>query len=270
MSTLRIYSDEAGKMSFSDDEGPFVVSAVGVMGEHPTLGSVEGKAAWVCSKLAKLKAFVHCSLVIPQIGYGKAIKQKLEKMDIMACATRDLVGSNAEFLTDEGLQRRYIIYTHCMQDVIQGPLINAVIREPVDRVEIYFDQMTMATGTRRLLIDQIKSMKERLLDLIEEMENLNPTYAAQKRANVQFDGIHIAWSNEDGTESAADGLKLAHYLASMKYQDLLKGKSTFDAEMKLAGYKNYERNITQQLIRPISQDSIAEWKQNTGLAESEV
>lgn len=270
MSTLRIYTDEAGKMPMTDDDGPFVVSAVGILGEHPTFASVNGRAAWLCSKLVELNAHANCSFVIPQPGFGDAVRKKLAKMDLMARSTRLLTGANNHYLTPAGLQQRFIIYNHCMQDVVQGPLLRAVLKSPLERVEICLDQMTMAPGTRLMLITHVKSMRQQLLSTIKKLENLNPDHAKRIRANVRFDEIHISWSDEEHMETADGGLKLAHYLASLKYRDLRRGQRVLDNQLIESGYTNYGRNITEQLIRPIAGSSVREWEQNTGLSEPEI
>ena len=257
-------------MPLRDDDGPFVVASVAVRGVHPEITSVEGRPRWLCTKLVELGAFANCSLVRPCAGYGLSIGKKLEKMDVMARATRLMTGANAQYLTQNGLQQRYVIYSHCMQDVVQGPILRAVSSFPVEHVEIYLDEMTMAPGTRRLLRTHVRSMNRNLVATIERLQALSPSHAASLRANLRFDEIRVAWSNEEESGAAKDGLRLAHYLASLTYHDLVHARSDLSDSMTQCGYQNYIRDITPQLVRPISQETIARWEQNSGLSEPEI
>ncbi len=260
MSTLRIYADEAGTMPLKDDDQVFVVAAVSLIGSHPDAEAHVGRAEWVHSRLKHIKATPHCCYVQPGPGYAELISSKFEKMDLMARTTCLLNGANTEYLPSRGgLPFRNTIWVQGMQSMLQGPLLDAVMCGPITSVDLYLDQKTMASETRALFQAQLDNLKSDLLDAVHTLARLSPRRAKDIIANTRFDSINIHWSDDIETTDCDHGLKLAHYVASLTYQDLLTGRQTFTKLIEGDGHQRFMRNITPLLTRPLHDDTIRAW-----------
>jgi hypothetical protein len=252
-------------MPLKDSDEVFIAATVSVIGAHPQIQNAEGRPDWLCNRLEEFKARPQCSLIRPSNGYGRAIAKKLGEMDVMARATRLVTGANAKYLPMGGIPFRNTIWSLCAQDAVQGPLLRAVIEQPVISAELYFDQKTMAPETRTLFRSQINRMPGILINSIKATAKLNARRASAILDNIQFDRINVRWSDEPGTADATGGLTLAHYLASLTRKEMLRGRSALSNLLISRGFDGFLRDVTNLATRPISLEAVRDWESLTGL-----
>ena len=256
-------------MPMNDTDNVFVAAMVFCTGLHPNIGSTHdlGKSSVFLSCLKKLDVdFCFCTIK-PYPGYGESIQSKLSKMDTMARTTRLLTGRNTDFLPpDNGLPFGNMVWIYAMQSALQTSLVETILEGPVTSVELYLDRKTMAKATRDLFITHIQGLRKNLFEVLLKLDDIAPPERKGIYRNCRFERILVKWSDDPGTEDAADGLRLAHYVASLSRSDLISRKQKF-LQPDIAAR---EHNITGYWATPISPEAVKSWERLTGLTEPKI
>lgn len=272
MTILRIYGDEAGTMPLEDDGDIFVTATVSVLGEPPLINLPNGHHTWLIDQFKALNVTPCIAFIKPISGYGKEIKIKLDKMNIMARMTRLITGSNAQYLTQEGIPLRNYIWVFCMGQAIGQGIVGAIVKEyNVDRIEIVLDQKTMPVPVRSLFKNQIQQISPLLGEILEQAKQINPQLAEKFKSRLRFsqDTISLCWSDEVNSSSSKGGLVLAHYLASHYRKGLIKPNNPIKLRLSQSGFQNIDVDFTNK-ITSIDRRAIENWEAITGLREPNI
>lgn len=200
MAILRIYGDEAGTMPLDDNEDVFVTAMVSILGDHPLINKPNGHLQWLMDQFKALHAVPFVAFIKPIPGYGKCVKQKLDKMNTMARMTRLMTGTNSQYLTQEGLPLRNYIWVHCMSlSIGLATFKGGIIREYIDKVDILLDQKTMPVPSRNLLKSLIGKAPSTLGEVLNQAKRrFDPQQVKEFESRLKFsqDTISLTWSDE--------------------------------------------------------------------------
>lgn len=260
-------------MPLDDNGDVFVTATVSILGDHPSINKPDGHPQWLIDQLKALQAIPFVAFIKPTPGYGDSIKQKLDKMNIMARMSRLMKGANSQYLTQEGIPLRNHIWNHCMiLSIGLATFKGGIIREHIDKVDILLDQKTMKEPSRNLLKNVIQKAPRSLWEVLEQAKRLDPHQVNEFKSRLKFsqDTMSLAWSDEIDTPSSRGGLDLAHYLAS-HYRKGLKRSNNPPIKLLLSqsGFQSPDIDLTGT-ITSIDPRAVREWEINTGLREPEV
>jgi hypothetical protein len=151
-------------------------------------------------------------------------------------------------------------------------VLSSLFSGPVTGVEIVLDQKTLARETRFLVINQLERIPEEVRNSLTRLRVHDPPAVDRLIQHLQFGArdCSIAWSDASGTDWAEGGLQLAHCLARAarrSYSGEERPSGAFSGEMQSHGYQNYDVDLTEQIIAPIHEETIQQWKRDTGLPE---
>jgi hypothetical protein len=270
MSVLMIFGDEAGTMPEEDDGDVFTAATVATLVKIPMINQPSGKVGWLVEQFKAFGAIPHVAFVKPKLGYGKAIKERQQKMNTMARITRLMTGTNRDFLTRDGMPLRNYIWLYCMGQSIAQAVVSAVIRTEIHRIEIILEQKTMAVPTRTLFESQLPGISNLLLSVLKKAHEVDSSRAALYESRIKFssDSISLCWSDQTCASGSEGGLCLAHYLASLYRRGLVRsGEPRIKTLLREEGFTGVEMDITDKLISPLNRKSIQKWEKNTGLRE---
>jgi len=77
MSILLIYGDESGGIPTHDDDLPFCVASLGVVGDHPSLRSPIDRRGLLVEQIVKHRAIPFVAFINPSTGYGDVLSKKM-------------------------------------------------------------------------------------------------------------------------------------------------------------------------------------------------
>lgn len=269
MNTLWVYIDESGDIPLEDEDGPFVVASVSIFGNPPAIADKVGRVDWLVEKIQELQAIPFIVEIVPEAGFGQAIKSKMSKLDTMARATK-LVTGNHKYISQYGFVPRNIIWCQCVVQSVANAMVKCINRGSVDKINIVVDEMALADGMRILLKDTIKKrLPMSLSNVLREAAELYVDKVRTFIANSRFEkNIQLEFGRAESKEQTTDGLHLAHYLASLYRKQRAKNHAlSIKLQLEKYGHQNFIKNQTNILIEPIASESINTWKRNTGLPE---
>lgn len=270
MAILKIFGDEAGTMPQEDDGDIFTTATISILGDYPIINNPNGCRELLIEKIKDLNAIPHIAYVKPKSGYGNAIKNKIDKMNTMARMTRLMTGANKQYLTQQRVPLRNLIWSYCMKQAIVMAIVSAIVREIIDKVEIVLDQKSMASPTERLFAKQVLLSSDQLSRVVREVEQLYPQQAALYKSRLRFtsEKTSLCWSDEPCSHGSEGGLRLAHYLASHFRKDLsISEEPEIKKLLSKEGFNLIDLNCTDKLTAPFDSRVIEEWEKNTGLRE---
>jgi hypothetical protein len=270
MAVLMIFGDEAGTMPEGDDGDVFTAATVSTLVEIPMINQPSGQTGWLIEQFKAFDAIPRVAFLKPKPGYGKAIKEKMQKMNTMARVTRLMTGANKNYLTRDGVPLRNYVWLYCMGQSIGQAVVSAVIRTEIHRIEIILDQKTMAVPTRTLFESQLLKTSNQLLAVLKDAREVDSSRAALYEFRVKFtaDFISLCWSDQTCASVYEGGLCLAHYLASLYRRGLVRSEEPrIKMLLKEEGFGGVEMDFTDKLISPLNRKSIQRWEENTGLRE---
>lgn len=269
MAILRVFADESGTMP-QDDDGIFVMATVSLVGDPPIIKNHNGHLSWLIDKLVELNARPQVSTVIPVPGYGETIRVKFSKMKLMARYKRVMNEKKHKYLDEYEGSLRNKIWSRGMNQSIALSVLDGIVRGPIDRLQVTLDNKTMREPDRRLFLDIVNIVPQTIKDILMRVKEVNPVQADQFSANIAFTSseICINWKNPEDDDHETDGLWLAHHLSKHYLKDLSRAPEPQVREkLSEAGFNEFELDITNSLMAPISRSAIDRWKQDTGLPE---
>lgn len=269
MAILHIFGDESGTMPLNDTDGPFVAATVSFLGEPPNVMRDSNKDETLVSIFKNLNAVPFAAIVKPFLGYKKALKNKYDKMQVMARATALVMGSSSQSLDQAGLTPRNIVWTHAMTQAIVNAVGSIMFDSDINSVRILLDEKTLSHSMRLLFSQTLLQMGTNFREFLTYYRQLNPAKMFQYKNNIQFSAANtsINWSDDSGQFRSEFGLKLAHRLASKTYHQLKdSGKKGIETKLRDAGFEDFIKDITD-IVTNLDQRLIDNFRQNTGLPE---
>ena len=100
--------------------------------------------------------------VKPRAGYGKAINEKLQKINTMSRVARLMTGANKQYLTSDGISLRNFVWVGCMIQSIAQAVPLALLQAEINAFETILDQKTMAVPTRTFFEKQLRKIGHQL------------------------------------------------------------------------------------------------------------
>jgi hypothetical protein len=273
LATLYIFGDESGTMPVKDNDKPFVAATVAVLDNTPALinGSDDDKKLVEIFKELNVIPFV--AIVKPFPGYGKAVKVKHDKMQVMARATRLVTGANAQYLDQKtrtyGLDLRNTVWCHAMLQAIARTVLHTVFTSPIDVVQIVLDQKTMRPPMRLFFKEMVvQQMGVGTRQFLRNLLPMNPSVISQWESHVRFSAktTSINWSDESKELEEEFGLKLVDRFARKMYQAQATHEAGIETILRDAGFDDFVVDISEVVTR-LDQRVVDNFKRNTGLPE---
>ena len=196
----------------------------------------------------------------------------LDKMQVMARATRLVTGANSQYLDPTGVNLRNLVWSHAMLQAVVHAVRSTMFITAIESLRIVLDEKTMTHPTRRLFTQTLRRMGASVTELLRSYAHLDPAKMSLYKSRIQFraDTTAIHW-RDDGEEFRSEfGLKLAHRFAKKTYQQLEnRGKAGIEQKLKEAGFEDFVLDITGIVTR-LDQRLVDNFKRNTGLPEPRV
>jgi hypothetical protein len=271
VNTLYVYADECGTMPIDDHGDPFVGATVSALQPISGVRGLRFGRVQLLAQMTRNAATPFLAHVQPFSGYGQQMAAKFGKMDTMARARR-LVRRTHEYLPRGGIAVRNMVWGHCVTQAVAQAFATYAFRAPISRLEVTFDQKTLAPENRRMVIDKCREIPQRARDSAEKFRALNERQVDDFLSNVQVaqSDVVIQWSDEPGAAGTEDGLLLADRLAWHYQKHLLRPTTpSFTELLAQAGHTGITIDVTPLLLAPIDRESIDKWKRDTGLPEPE-
>ena len=269
MSTLFIFGDESGTMPLKDSDKPFVTATISVLDQRPELIEGSNNNKKLVEILKHIKATPTAMVVKPYPGYSKAIKEKYNKLNTMARATRLLTGANADYLDQKtlttGLDSRNSIWCQAMFTAIGRAILNTVNTSAICTVRIILDQKTMRPSMRAffkdILIQQLcVGTKKYLLNFHHSDSSGNDFL--KSRVCFSAESTFFSWSDENEDLEKEFGLRLADRLSRKIYQSQDSKNHEIETLLNQAGYDDCVVDFTKEVAQ-LSQRVVENFKEKT-------
>lgn len=266
MNKLLIFGDESGTMPVKDSDDIFVTSSISVFNSYPSFDNKNFHREWVINFIKEKHMFPAISYVLPRKGYSKNLKDKYDKINIMARMTRLMTGANKQYLTKDCIPLRNHIWLFCTLQSINNTIINSLIKNKIFEINVFLDQKSLAYASKNLFIRMLQRKLKLYKKSLLKFKDQHPEFIKIliDRFIDASNSIYLFWSNEENTKNAKGGLLLAHYLASYYKKDFNKHK-TIQNLLKQYGFKNADNDVTDLLLIPPNQQALDTWQRNTGL-----
>jgi hypothetical protein len=260
-------------MPVDDVDKPFVAATVAVLGDPPVLvcGSDDGRK--MAEIFASLNIIPFAAIVKPYPGYGKTLKAKYDKINVMARATRLITGAGAPYLDDkalrEGLDLRNTVWGHAMVQAIANAVLNTLFTNSVDAVQVILDRKTMTPPMRQFFKDMIVNrIGEGTKRFLRSFRPANPTVVSEWEDRVRFSSKTTAfsWSDESEELEKQFGLRLADRFARKIYQAQITGQPGIEVILEAAGFQGFVHDISR-LVTRLDERLVDNFRNKTGLPE---
>lgn len=264
MARIWIYGDESGTMPASDRDAPFVAALLVARNAIAEVGRRSRSVNWLVCTIRALELRPSIAYVKPRPGFAKTWAAKTDLMDTMARARR-LVTGRHDYLPQAGIPRRNHVWIRATQQALLQSTLSSLFVGPVVEVTLVLDRKTMANETERFMRDRVDALIPLVKDQLLRLRSAHPKYAAQidrYHENLQTTCIKFEW----GSPEKQAGLWLSHHLARLTHRELMgqNKKSLFDA-LTRDGHRHFCRDVTDSLLRPVTDEAIERWKRDTGL-----
>ena len=272
MAVLHIFGDESGSMPVNDEDKPFVAATVTFIEKTPIAvkGSNDDK---ILVSIFKDQAVIPFAAVVnPFPGFGKALKYKHDKMQVMARATRLVTGANSEYIDPTGVNLRNFVWSHAMLQAVVHAIRSTMFTTAIDSLRIVLDEKTMTHPMRRLFTETVQRMGTSVREFLKKHARLDPVNMSLYKSRVQFsaDTTVINWSDDAEEFRSVFGLKLADRFAHKVYQQLENAERLgIEQNLREAGFKDFLLDITRIVTR-FDQRLVDNFRRNTGLPEPRV
>jgi hypothetical protein len=273
LATLYIFGDESGTMPVDDADKPFVAATVAVLNNPPALVRGSEDDEKMVKIFTRLNVVPFVAMVKPFTGYGKALKAKHSKIQIMARATRLVTGAGAQHLDKKilasGFDLRNTVWCHAMGQAIANAVLSTLYTETIDTVRVILDRKTMTPSMRLLFKEIITNRIE--MGLRQVLETLlpmarNTVIMWEDRIRFSSKTIFFNWSDDSEEFEQQFGLRLADRFARKIYQAQVTGQRNIETMLKNAGYNDFILDISK-LVTHLDQRLIDNFIRNTGLPE---
>jgi len=273
LATLYIFGDESGTMPVDDADKPFVAATVAVLGDPPVLvrGSDDDKK--MAGIFSSLNIVPFAAVVKPYPGYGKDLKSKYDKINVMARATRLTTGASAPYLDDktlrEGFDLRNTVWGHAMVQAIANAVLSILFTSPIEAVQIVLDRKTMTPSMRQFFRDVIVNrIGEGTKQFLRSFHPANPTVVSEWEDRVRFSSntTMLSWSDESKELEQQFCLRLADRFARKIYQAQITGQHGITTILEGAGFEGFVKDISG-LVTRLDMRLIDKFKNKTGLPE---
>ncbi len=247
-------------MPLNDNDKPFVAAIVALVDKKPA--EVDKKLFEI---LKGLNAIPFAAIVQPFPGYGKLVKAKYDKMQVMARATRLKTGASGP---DE-LNVRNVVWSFAMAQAIGHAVLSTIFTTSIDDVQILLDEKSMRSSERALFTGTVKNNMDGVItDILGSISLLNPGVISEWKNRVQFSAktTSINWSDESEKFKSEFGLKLADRLSRKLYRSQTSRPANTETILRDAGFDDSVMDITEVITR-LDQRIIDNFKRNTGLPE---
>ena len=273
MPTLYIFGDESGTMPVNDSDKPFVAATVAIFDNSPALVKGSGGDEKMVEIFRSLNAIPSATVVKPYPGYGKAVKAKHAKMQVMARATRLMTGANAQYLDQktltDGFDLRNMVWCHAMLIAIGYTVLNTVFTSSINTVRIILDEKTMRPSMRVFFKEMVvQQMGVGTSQYLTTLLHMNPSEIGLWKSRVQFsaESTFINWSDDSDEIKKEFGLRLADRFSRKIYQSRTTNQPGIDTLLKDAGFDDFVVDISKVVTR-LDQRAIENFKRRTGLPE---
>jgi hypothetical protein len=273
LATLYIFGDESGTMPINDADKPFVAATVAVLDNPPTLIPGSDDDEKMVEIFASLRIIPFAAIVKPYAGYGRVLKAKYDKIQVMARATRLVTGTRPPYLDDktlkEGFDLRNTVWGHAMVQSVANAVLNTLFTNSIDAVEVILDRKTMTPPTRQFFKEIIiHRIGEGTKQFLRSIVALNPTVISEWESRVRFSSETTAfrWSDESEELEKQFGLRLADRFARKVYQARINPNPGIEEMLEAAGFEDFIRDITE-LVTRIDDRLVENFKKMTGLPE---
>jgi len=249
LAILYLFGDESGTMPLHDDDKPFVAASVSVLDKNEKR---------LFEALQELSAVPFAAIVQPFPGFGKMIKTKFDKMDVMARAVRIATGAPEP----KKLNDRDIVWGHAMGQAIIHAVRVSTSTTPIDELQILLDQKSMKPNERALFREAIKGYM--LMTIPAILKELRPEWASRLRFSDRTISIH--WSDESDEFESEFGLKLADRLSRKIYRLQVDNATDVKSVLKNAGFEDAVIDVAQ-VVTSLDHRIVDNLKRITGLPE---
>ena len=222
---------------------------------------------------AILNIIPFAAIVKPYPGYGKVLKAKYDKINVMARATRLITGASAPYLDDktlrEGFDLRNTVWCHAMVQAIANAVLNTLFTNSVDAVHVILDRKTMTPSMRQFFKEMILNrIGEGTKQFLRSFLSVNPTEVSGWEDRLRFSSKTTAfsWSDESKELEQQFGLRLADRFARKVYQAQITGQPGIVAILEAAGFEDLVRDISGVVTR-LDERLIDNFIKKTGLPE---
>ncbi|MDE2059132.1 MAG: hypothetical protein KGL31_04470 [candidate division NC10 bacterium] len=251
-------------MPASDGDAPFVAALLVSRNTIAEVGRRSRSVNWLVCSIRALELRPSIAYVKPRPGFAKTWAAKTDLMDTMARARR-LVTGRHDYLPQAGMPRRNHVWIRATQQALLQSTLSSLFVGPVVEVTLVLDRKTMADETERFMRDRVDALIPLVKDQLLRLRSAHPEHAAQIDGyyeNLQATCIKFEW----GSPEKQAGLWLSHHLAWLTHRELMgqNKKSLFDA-LTLDGHRHFCRDVTDNLLQPITDEAIENWKRATGL-----
>jgi len=253
LATLHIFGDESGTMPLNDHDKPFVAATVSFLDERPV--EIDER---LFENLRALNAMPFAAIVMPFPGYGKLVKAKYDKMEVMARATRLVTGVSGVY----ELSLRDIVWSHAMGQAVIHSVLGTIFSSSIDAVQILLDQKSMKADQRSLFTDTLRDIVA--IGMAEMLKQINPEWKSRIRFTDRT--ISVNWSDESEHFESQFGLKLADRLSRKLYRSQISSPVGAETVLTNAGFDDSMMDVTR-IITNMDRRIIDNFKRNTGLPE---
>ena len=260
-------------MPVDDADKPFVAATVAVLDNPPVLVPGSDDDEKMVEIFASLNIIPFAAIVKPYAGYGKILKAKYEKINVMARATRLTTGASASYLDEktlrEGFDLRNTVWGHAMVQAIANAVLNALFTNSVDAVQVILDRKTLTPSMRQFFKETIVNrIGEGTKQFLRSFLSVNPTVVSEWEDRVRFSSktTVFSWSDESEEFEKQFGLRLADRFARKVYQAQITRQPGIEATLEAAGFEGFVRDISE-LVTRLDERLINNFKKKTGLPE---
>ena len=273
MATLYIFGDESGTMPMDDADKPFVAATIAVLDNPPVLVRGSDDDEKMAEIFASLNIIPFAAIVKPYPGYGKVLKAKYDKINVMARATRLITGARAPYLDDktlrEGFDLRNTVWVNAMVQAIANAVLNTLFTNSVDAVQVILDRKTMTPSMRQFFKEMIVNrIGEGTKQFLRSFLTVNPTVVSEWEDHVRFSSETTAfsWSDESEELEKQFGLRLADRFARKVYQAQITRQPGIEAILAAAGFEGFVSDISE-LVTRLDERLVDNFIKKTGLPE---
>jgi len=273
LTTLYIFGDESGTMPLSDNGKPFVAATVSVIGEPPTLIKGSDNDEKMLEIFTNLKAMPSAAIVKPFPGYGKALRAKHDKINLMARATRLVTGADAKYLDQktlaEGFDLRNTVWGFAMVQSIASAVISTLYTNSIGSIHIILDRKTLRPAMRSFFKELVSSkLAVGTREVLEDLLPMNPGVVSEWISRLKFSSktTLINWSDDSDGFEHHFGLRLADRLARKIYQGMITNQPGIEAILQNAGFEDFVIDISE-LVTRLDQGVVDYFRNKTGLPE---
>lgn len=260
-------------MPLADNDKPFVAATVAVLDKTPSLVRGSNDDNKLVEIFKELNLIPFAAVVKPYPGYGKAIKARHDKMQVMARYTRLVTGANTQYLDQktllDGFDSRNTVWCHAMLQAIAHTILHIVFNGTISTIQIILHEKTMRPPMRLFFKEMvIKQICEGISQYFTNFLPVNPSVIRLWKSRVQFspETTFLNWSDDSEEFRKEFGLRLADRFSRKIYQAEVKNQAGIKTAFRVAGFDDFVVDISE-LVTRLSQRAIDNFKRKTGLPE---